>query len=519
MTSITSPIDRLDEDQSYVDSLPEPLELKTPADLFRGRSVPAFPLEALPEAFAIYAKEHSEQSGFDPGAYGFALLLSASNLINHKGRMTITDSWRVPAFQWGAVVDDSGAGKSPVLSASTSASDAIYERIEDESAKAYAQWKIIVDNLAKNETAPPKPAWRQRQAMNTTVEALSALLADNPEGVNLKVDEMTELLGRMDAYSSDGGMDRAAYLTAYNGDRLTINRKGTGANPPPPVVIERFSVGILTGIQPEKLAAMFKKSSGSADGLLQRFILYSFAPAGDVDFMAELGRNTDSNCHAIFNNITVHNDVQLNCTLRPEAKREFQEYVNFTRKLATRTAGARMREHINKYPGFLARLTHALHRIEAAAVGREPRPMVELETVLRAKAIMACLYRHSEAIYEVLDSTTGNVRDLVKSAAEAVLSKGWETFQRGDLTRNATHWQGADSREAENALDLLIEMSWIEDATPPRLPGQRGRRSDGRFNVHPGVHSLFSEQTQRIKHNREERFKAIQAIASSRERN
>jgi hypothetical protein len=56
------------------------------------------------------------------------------------------------------------------------------------------------------------------------------------------------------------------------------------------LVVEDFSVGILAGIQPEKLAQLFKKSGGGSDGLYQRFLIYCLRPAGQVELSNDAKR-------------------------------------------------------------------------------------------------------------------------------------------------------------------------------------------------------------------------------------
>lgn len=104
------------------------------------------------------------------------------------------------------------------------------------------------------------------------------------------------------------------------------------------------------------------------------------------------------------------------------------------------------------------------------------------------------------------------MRALVRSAAEAILAKRWECFKRGDLTRNATYWKSADNRDAEGAIDYLIELGWVRDITPAPEPGKRGRRSAGTFLVNAKVHEEFAAHAVRITEARADRYKALQGI-------
>jgi hypothetical protein len=130
---------------------------------------------------------------------------------------------------------------------------------------------------------------------------------------------------------------------------------------------------------------------------------------------------------------------------------------------------------------------------------------------------MQTMYHHSAAVYEVLDSQSGEQSRLIKSACEAILAKGWQTVSSGDLTRYATDWRGSDDRLREASLDTLIELGWLRDITPAPQRGKRGRRSSGLFLVNPKAHLQFSEQSERIKADRSARFQAIQAVASARD--
>ena len=479
------------------------------ADPFAEYVTPGFPLEVLPNSFRKLASEKSAQSGFDAGGYAFALLVNAANTIDHRVRMDV-GPFRTPAFLWGGIVGDSGKGKSPVMREASRGVEAINADMVRRSRIDFAEFKEAERQASKGEVVE-KPAWRQMLATDTTVEALALLLTDNPSGVNLVYDEITEFIGRMDAYGAQsGGKDRGVYLRAFDGGQVTINR-ATRA----PLVVEDFSVGILAGMQPEKLAYLFKKSGGGSDGLYQRFLMYALRPAGEVDYCASVDPYTEVQAEEIFE--TLHHwteqGVYRLARLEDQGRLAMQDYHNAIRTLSFRTAAQRFAEHLDKFPGLLGRVTFALHCIECAERG-EFSEVVTVGTLNRAMRIMQTLYRHSEAVYAVLDTGAGDVMRLVKSAAEAILARGWDRFKRGDLTRRATYWKAAEHRQAESALDYLIELGWIIDITPPPVPGKRGRRSDGEFLVNPQAHITFSEHAVRIRRERAERYESIKKAAS-----
>ena len=195
--------------------------------------------------------------------------------------------------------------------------------------------------------------------------------------------------------------------------------------------------------------------------------------SGTADFTARHDPYCDVNFQRLFADlggappITVH--------MAEDAVAAFQDYTNKVRALARRTSARRFSEHLAKFPGFLGRVTLVLHLLQAGSHKEAHVSPVELDCSKRAMAVMSVLYRHSEAVYSVLDEVPGNTRDLAQSAIDAILSKGWGAFCLGDLTRSATHWTGKlDRREREAAIDLLIELGWIRDVTPQPSVGGAG---------------------------------------------
>jgi hypothetical protein len=485
------------------------------ADPFAEYVVPPFPVDALPEVFATWCRELSAQSGFDVGGYAFAVLVSASAMIDHRKKMR-AGPLNVPAFLWGGLVAGSGGGKSPTLNAVSGKVRSLNDSLVRQSQREMAAWLEQCKNAATAEdrrNIPQKPIWRQLTASDTTVEALGALLADNPSGMLLLVDEMTGWIGRMDAYSGNGsGKDRAVYLSAFDGGSVTINR-ATKA----PLVVDNFSVGMLTGIQPEKLGEQFKKNGGGSDGLYQRFLMYAMQPAGAVDYSATLSMFTEVNAANIFS--TLHEWTENSgigyASLCDEAIPLMEGFHQSMRTLAQRTSAKRFAEHLDEFPGFLARITFAVHCMECAAKG-EYLAIVGGGTFQRALRIMQTMYHHSRTVYEVLDNQSGELSRLTQSACEAVLSKEWMEVKRGDLTRHATGWQGSDDRTAESAIDNLIELGWFKDVTPPLERGKRGRRSNGVFLVNKKAHQIYKNHAERIKSDRAARYQAAQSAGLSR---
>lgn len=485
-------------------------------DPFTDHPAPQFPLETLPEAIQKVCRRKSEESGFDVGGYAFGFLIAASNVIDSRIHINV-GPFKTRGYLWGGLIGASGDGKTPILSAALHSFRAINVRVVQESNREMARWVDACDLLKKGDPKPPKPPFLQKICNDTTVEGLARVLADNPDGVLLDVDELTEFMGRMDAYSGAGGKDRGVYLRAFDGGPNIINR----ASNVTPIVIENFAVGILTGVQPDRLAEIFNKSGGgTSDGLFQRFLVYQLAPSKDVVYRArdDSAGFFDAHVQVLWEDL-LSIDPQKTFHLSSDAMAAMCEYHNDIRKIGKRTVGARFSEHLNKFPGFIARIALTLHCLEYARTGDIPHE-ISLVTLKKALKIIRVLLRHSESAYLNLDKAGGASVTLMKSACEAILSKKWgsdpDGFQRGDLTRDATYWRDSDRPVTEAALDLLIELGWITDITSETKRAGRGRKSDGRFLTNPEVLVQFKDQAQRIAEERQARFELIQKCAAAR---
>ena len=120
-------------------------------------------------------------------------------------------------------------------------------------------------------TPGPEPFPPRLSVADSTVERLAVILSRQPRGTLLARDELAGWLHSMTRYSN-GGSDRPFWLEAYGGRSLTVERMGR-----PSVQADRLSIGVVGGIQPERLKSLLFKSDD--DGLLARFIPFWPNPA------------------------------------------------------------------------------------------------------------------------------------------------------------------------------------------------------------------------------------------------
>ncbi len=481
-----------------------------PADVYSEQPCPNFPLDILPKQLIEYVQGFSDSSGFDVGAFAFTTLFGTMGLIDKRARIKASDSWFQPPTIWAALADSSGGGKSMVISTGAKLLNSINKKIVADSMREFDTFNKTKATLKGIEgTELQKPDWHQIVVEDTTTEALADVLKTNPRGVTLIADEMTGFIGNLDAYSGGGGdRDRGIYLSAYDGGSKTINRKGAGYT-----YVPNFAVSILTGVQPAKLADLYKKSAaGGADGLYQRFLTYNMQPAKLMNINSKLGTFTEINANQLAELIErwTQEEVFLRDppSLSSEAAKVVEDYCNAMSGIAKRTVNERFREHLFKYKGFLLRIALGLHVIHAAGRCEMFGGVVEVESINRAKSLLACLYHHSDSIYNLLDVDNGTTAKT-RLVAEFILIKKIDKFSFGDVSRQIESFRNWTPLAKEAVFDRLIEFDWIRDVTP-MLSGKRGRPTMGKFIVNPMVHSEFSDTSKRLAIGRAERFDLLQ---------
>ena len=123
----------------------------------------------------------------------------------------------------------------------------------------------------------PSPVKPIRCIINdATPEKVAEILSRDSSGSLMVHDELAGLLGSFERYNS-GQSARAFYLTCWKGGLFLKDRVGKGkTDPDAEIRVNNLALGILGGIQPDRLA---KLGDLTSDGLLQRGLPVLMAPA------------------------------------------------------------------------------------------------------------------------------------------------------------------------------------------------------------------------------------------------
>jgi hypothetical protein len=243
------------------------------------------------------------------------------------------------------------------------------------------------------EAADPGPFVAPRlYVSNATIERLAALLQARPQGMLMLSDELAGLFLNMSRYS--GGQDNEFWLEAWDGSPYTVERVGR-----PPIVLRHLLIGVVGGLQPDKLARSFK---GDLDGMYAR-ILFSWpvdppyrpltneVAEVEPEIVNALRRIIDLKCG------DGDNFAPRDLRLSPEAVEAFERFRQCQHHGKDGLEG-REREWWAKSPAHVLRLAGTLSYLSWAMAGGSEPERIELEIVEAAiRLVRDYFWPHSRA--------------------------------------------------------------------------------------------------------------------------
>jgi hypothetical protein len=461
--------------------------------------------DALPTGWGGWIADEAQSRGCPSDYVAGALIGAASAWLGNARHVAATTTWYEPPHLWVALIGVPSSGKSPALRPIVDATRMIEREAEPAWREACAQhaalaegaraleegWRESVRQAMKQGVAPPDrppgaeappaPPMLRLMAMDATTEELQRLLSGQPRGLLYLRDELAGLLGNLDRYGGQGG-DRAFFIEAWNGGPYVNDRvKHRGV----PVRIERTSLAILGGMQPDRLRDVL---AGPEDGLTSRFLYVWPEPAPiaqlTLDDDAEAGRRHHRLISAArrLSALTMDGDpagdpapriLRLDIDalgLFDELRREAIERSRGSRGLAAGWHG--------KTSGRALRLALVYEMLDwAGGPGAEPRT-VSVDAMVRAGGYL-------DYAAAMLDRVTAGLA-IGRADADAaviarhILATGATLLnERALYQRSGWAWLRDGARRTE-ALRALAKAGWIR----PTAPAGRGRRP-GDWDISP----------------------------------
>ena len=404
-----------------------------------------FPVGLLPVSVREYVTQTADGMATDPAMVAVPMLAALAAAIGNTRTIMLKSDWEEPSILWAAIVAESGSLKTPAMRKALQFVVEQEQEIEQRNANAIEQyeqdrvihqaqleaWKQKSRRNGADSEPPPAPPRRPARTSHVlsdcTIEAVAAILADNPRGVQLERDELSGWLGGFDRYKAGGAgkvsSEVGHWLSMHNASPLRLDRKSTGR-----VYVPRASLSIAGGIQPDTLTQAIGREH-VANGLLARFLLV--APprrtkrfnTNTAGFMAvDSARRLFHTLHAI----PMPSDGPVSLPLTGDGEAAFQE---FYERHAERQANAEgvIASMLAKIEAAAARL--ALVHYICRQAGEEPTlpNAVDAESVRAGVALAEWFALEWQRVY---DATIGGGATLNKDGELL----GWIESQGGETS-------------------------------------------------------------------------------------
>lgn len=471
--------------------------------------VPEFPAVAFGERWAKWITETAEAAGAPPAYVGCALIAASGALIGNARRVRAWAGWEEPSIIWMAIVGDPSAGKSPAMRPVLKLLEPIdrefverfgFVSAEHEAKVAMAKnardnWERLAKERAKRGEDPPPfppeavtpdpPVCSALRVDDATIEKLAAISHVSPKGLMMGKDELAGLLANLNRYS--GGNDRPHWLEAYNGDERRIDRQKSAK----PLLIPRWSIGILGGIQPDPFANLMARS-GENDGLTSRF-LYSWPdpippkrpgkklPWGNDAATAAVKRLFGLSLVRASGTDTLEPHV---VPLSADAAEAFQEWRE--RHDLERVEGL-AKDAWGKMPGQALRLALTIELMKWSMVTPETVEPAEISST----SLNAAIEMLDEFFKPMAKRVFGIAAQPADLSAAAALAR-WIAKEKPKRFNAVSLRQGKgcpsfvrDARTMDQACALLVEAGWLRD-DGTRAGGGKGRSSKD-FKINPAL--------------------------------
>jgi hypothetical protein len=487
---------------------PEPIDFLADAEM---TGAPELRPEHLPPAIAPFVADTAARMGVDPATVALAALVTLSSVAHETWRLQpkqIDDTWREGARIWGAIVGDPSILKTPVIQAATRPIDNIdmlaRGRHELAMTEHRAEMAALKADNAPPGSGPPPPRLDRYLVENSTVEALTEVLRDDPEAkqrvpmgkVLIRQDEMSEWLANMDRYRAGGrgGSDRGAYLRLYNGTRFVVDRVGRGT-----LSISSWSACIIGGIQPEPIQRIAREAAD--DGLLQRFC-YAVPARQDRGIDRKPDHASTERYHGLVKEMAgllppaaFPGAEPRVVVLHPDAQAHRAAILDLAEAVAAMPdTSSRLKAALGKWPGLFARMTllfqlidhaDALHRgVEPPEVMVVPEPVARRSAAYLRDVLLPHLLRAEAVMFSSVQS--GHARWI----AGFILSREDGRIALRDVVRAYGPLKAPERRhELLSVMQSLETMGWLK-AEPQENPA----RPPTAWEVNPLVRERFARR-------------------------
>ncbi len=466
------------------------------------RAPPKLPLELFGTALNDWLSNAAEGAGAPVDYVAGALLAGAAATIGNARRVAAWGSWVEPAGLWVANVGNPSSGKSPGADPVLHLLRAIekdmatgfeekqreWKTANEAATCARENWEKQVRKAVKDGATPPvMPAEaeappeviRPRIVGNdTSTEKLALLLAAHNKGLLFHRDELSGWLGGFDRYTGSGA-DRAFWTEAYGGRSYTIDR----VKHPLPIHIPYLLVGIMGGIQPDKLVELLH---GADDGLTARFLwlwpdpIPPFRPQRCADPAPVLAALQRLAALALEDDAGDSVPRPRVVPLSKDASELFQSW-RVEHYAAEQNVTGLLASSYGKAPGHALRLALVLEYLWWAIVPDAPEPTAISKKAIAAAAHLVENYFKPMAECVFGDASVPEDDRVAATLAQWVVKTKPSVINLRAVRRKARLPGLRKAEKVKLAAEVLVDAAWL---FPPTFPAGAGRPRED-YTVNP----------------------------------
>jgi hypothetical protein len=347
--------------------------------------------------------------------------------------------------------------------------------------------KVASEPVMPAAAADPGPFVAPRlYVSNATIERLAALVQARPRGMLMLSDELAGLFLNMSRYS--GGQDNEFWLEAWNGSAYTVERVGR-----PPITVNHLLIGVVGGLQPDKLARSFK---GDLDGMYARVLFAWPVEPPYRPLTNEVAEVEPEVINALSRIIDLENGdgddfAPRYVALSPEAVEAFERFRQCQHSGKEGLDG-REREWWAKSPAHVLRLAGTLSYLSWAMTdgGSEPE-QIEVEFVEAAvRLVREYFWPHSRAALRQIGLNERHAN--ARRALRWIKAHGKREVSLKDIRRDALN-HSLDADQTHGLLDFLTKAGWLREINTPTA-GRPIRRWEVNSNLFSSAGSAESAE-------------------------
>jgi Protein of unknown function (DUF3987) len=458
----------------------------------RRGQLPTFPLDTLqPKLLQDWVKRTAHSTGTTVDHVAVPFIGVASSLIG-SARLVGAKSFLQPATVWTFMIGHSGTGKTPGLDASRKPLARLEERREPDVAKlkrkheeraaraeaAIKKWKREMEEAVRSGSrTPPKPRDAEHPGdfieprlytTDITVERMAVLLQARPQGMLLLTDELAGWLHNMRRYST--GDDTQFWLMAWDGKPYSVERVGRAS-----FKLACLLVGVVGGLQPDKLRDVFKTD----DGFYAR-PLYAWLDMPPYRPLTAANAIDDEMVEVFDRLDRLAREESTPIRLSDNAQAKFEKLRKLVHNKLLLLHG-REREWWAKVPAQVLRLAGTLAYLRWAIATEEsdsePTQIKDIYLGNALRLVLKYFWPHARAALRQIGLTERHAdgRRILRWLA----AKRCAEVSREDIRRQALG-RSRDADQTQALLDNLCKAGWLR----PRARATGGRPSV-RYEVNP----------------------------------